>query len=522
MDRLGKIMIFAAVVMSLALIMVLMFFLHSSLFGPRHGDQSDSAGVGMQSAVPDVSPEDLLPRHLSIGKAAPPVVFSSSEGTSVSLEEIVQSSDNGVWFSVGSEQPAPDYEALAKTYDITLVLVDDVPVAEWDVMTVSDPRNACYELWGLQTLPSDVVLSSEGQVLEYHAGGMNVGEAEGMLKRAREGRDAVGFAFIEGTMSNGNGGFYTNTAVKGSAPSGQDVLSESQGLVLWYALEKDDRALFDLTWQFTKSNLLKSGIAAWYVGADGKAANVNALLDDLRIWYALYQAGQKWDGSSYSEDASAMLKAMRELCLDKKGRLVDFTDLTNGSRADTIALQYLDLVVLKAMAAEDAEFEPVYQNAENVLLDGRISDEFPLYHKNYSYTTRTYDAGNLNTAEALYTLWNLSRAGMLPEDAHDWLKERVLAGTLGARYRTNGDVVFGYDFHSTAVYGLAALIAHETGDDEMFESALRRMERKLVLNANDPEFGAYTQKNAVIYSFDQLIPLLVNAVLDERLDHAGE
>lgn len=521
MNRLGKIIIFAAVVMCLALIVVFIFFLQGSLFGSKPGDQSVPDGTGTQSPVMGAAPEELLPKHLSVGKAALPVVFSSSDGTSVSLDEIVQSAGHGVWFSFVSEQPVPDHAALAKAYDMTLVLVSDDSVEESAVMSVSDPGNACYELWGLQTLPSDVVLSSEGQVLEYHAGPMNKEEAEGMLKRAREGRDEVGFTFIEGTMSNGNGGFYTNTAVKGASPSGQDVLSESQGLVLWYALEKDDRALFDLTWQFTKSNLLKNGIAAWYVGADGKAANVNALLDDLRIWYALYQAEQKWDGI-YSEDASAMLKAMRELCLDKKGRLVDFTDLSNGSRADTIALQYLDLVVLKAMAAEDAEFEPVYQNAENVLLDGRISDEFPLYHKNYSYTTRTYDAGNLNTAEALYTLWNLSRAGMLPEDAHDWLKERVLAGTLGARYRTNGDVVFGYDFHSTAVYGLAALIAHETGDDEMFESALRRMERKLVLNANDPEFGAYTQKNAVIYSFDQLIPLLVNAVLDERLDHAGE
>lgn len=521
MDRLGKIMIFAAVVMSLVLIVVLIFFLHGSLFGSKAGDQSVPAVTGTQRPVTIAAPEDLLPRHLSIGKAAPPVVFSSSEGMSVSLEENVQSSSNSVWFSFGSEKLVTDYADLAKAYDMTLVLVGDVPVEGSDVLTVSDPENACYELWGLQTLPSDVVLSSEGQVLEYHAGAMNAGEAEGMLKRAREGRDAVGFTFIAGTMSNGNGGFYTNTAVKGASPSGQDVLSESQGLVLWYALEKDDRALFDLTWQFTKSNLLKNGIAAWYVGTDGKAANVNALLDDLRIWYALYQAGQKWD-ESYAEDASAMLNAIKELCLDKKGRLVDFTDLSNGSRADTIALQYLDLVVLKAMAAEDADFEPVCQNAEDVLLDGRISDELPLYYKNYSYTTRTYDAGNLNTAEALYTLWNLSRAGMLPEDAYDWLKERVLSGTLGARYRTNGDVVFGYNFHSTAVYGLAALIAHETGDDEMFESALRRMERKLVLDADDPEFGAYTQKNAVIYSFDQLIPLLVNTVLEERLDHAGE
>ena len=81
-------------------------------------------------------------------------------------------------------------------------------------MTVSDPGNVCYELWGLQTLPSDIVLSSDGRVLEFHAGAMNIGEAEGMLIRAKEGRDAAGFAFIEGMMSNGNGGFYTTLTPK--------------------------------------------------------------------------------------------------------------------------------------------------------------------------------------------------------------------------------------------------------------------------------------------------------------------
>ena len=105
---------------------------------------------------------------------------------------------------------------------------------------------------------------------------------------------------------------------------------------------------------------------------------------------------------------------------------------------------------------------------------------------------------------------------MLPEDARLWLKQKVFAGTLGARYRTNGEVVSGYDFHSTAVYGLAALIAHESGDDEMFEMALRRMERKLILDAGSELFGAYAQVGTPIYSFDQLIPLFVNVALDER------
>ena len=75
----------------------------------------------------------------------------------------------------------------------------------------------------------------------------------------------------------------------------------------------------------------------------------------------------------------------------------------------------------------------------------------------------------------------------------------------------------GSDYHSTAVYALAALVAHETGDDELFEIALRRMERKLILDADDEFFGSYSQKGTVIYSFDQLIPLLVNTVVDEEL-----
>ncbi len=516
MDRFGKIIIIAAIVVSLVLIAVAFYFLRESIFSGKPDVTSENEGTGSKSHVPGPAPEDQLPKNLKIGKSAPQAVFQSSDGSPVSLEEIIQSSDSDVWFSFGDGSFDRDYDALAAAYGMTLVMVGEQTGGEPSDAVFSDPDQACYELWGLQTLPSDIVLDSSGMVLEYHAGALKKGEAEGMLKRASLGRYKVGFAFIEGQMSDGEGGFYTNTDTRGNSPFGKDVLSESQGLMLMYALSVDDRVLFDKTWQFTKTNLLKNGIAAWYVSADGVSANVNALLDDLRIWFALYQAGLKWD-ALYMGEASDMLVAVKKLCLDKKGRLVDFTDLNKGDRADTISLQYLDLTALKAMAETDSDFEPVYQDAEKVLLEGRISDEFPLYYKNYNYTTRSYDTGNLNTAEALYTLWNLSRAGLLPEDTLAWLKEKVMTGTLGARYRTNGDVVFGYDFHSTAVYGLAALTAQEAGDDEMYETALRRMERKLIMDADDELYGAYTQKGATIYSFDQLIPLLVNAVLYERM-----
>ena len=147
---------------------------------------------------------------------------------------------------------------------------------------------------------------------------------------------------------------------------------------------------------------------------------------------------------------------------------------------------------------------------------GRISDGFPFYYASYDYATKSYSQDELNTAEALYTLWNLSRAKELPADAWAFLKSRIETGDLAARYHVDGTAVKGFEYHSTAVWGLAALIAREEGDESAFELALRRMDRLLILDASDALFGAYAQKGAAAHAFDQLIPLLANAWADEK------
>ncbi len=76
----------------------------------------------------------------------------------------------------------------------------------------------------------------------------------------------------------------------------------------------------------------------------------------------------------------------------------------------------------------------------------------------------------------------------------------------------DGTAVKGFEYHSTAVWGLAALIAREMGDEAAFETALRRMDRMYVLDTRSIRCGAYAQKGAAIHAFDQLIPLLVNAL----------
>ena len=96
------------------------------------------------------------------------------------------------------------------------------------------------------------------------------------------------------------------------------------------------------------------------------------------------------------------------------------------------------------------------------------------------------------------------------------MKSRIETGDLAARYHVDGTAVKGFEYHSTAVWGLAALIAREEGDESAFELALRRMDRLLILDASDALFGAYAQKGAAAHAFDQLIPLLANAWADEK------
>ena len=528
MGKRKKIFMVSAVLTGL-LICALLFFLRHRQFQTRTKDENDRTRITEEGSVilPD-DPERLLPEKLMIGEKAPEVMFQTSEGTMVSVSSFCDPIKKGVWISFADSRntgqaeirtAAAQMQALSADFDMTPVFVGNASSEGADLLT--DPDGAAYDAWGLRTLPSDIILDRQGHVLEYHTGNMKPGEMKGLLRRAGDGRDSISIQFITDKMSDGGGGFYTSTGGNGKSPSGKDILSESQGLMMLAALEKNDPDLFAQVWNYTKDHLIKNGLAVWYISEKGDPAGVNALIDDIRIWYALDRAEKRGMGS-YAADADGILSAVKRLCLDKKGRLVDFVDLTDGSRADSISLQYLDLAALHLMAQADPDLAEAYQNAENILLDGRISDKFPLYYRSYNYTSRSYDSGHLNTAEALYTLWNLSRADLLPDDAFQWLREQVENGTLAASYKINGSVVPGYGYHSTAVYALAALIARETGDEEMFETALRRMERKFIADAEDEFYGSYSQKGAAIYSFDQLLPFLVNISLADPFDDGRE
>ncbi len=480
------------------------------------------------------APEDFLPQWLSVGHTPPEAVFSDGSGSAVPLETIL--GGEGVWLLFWASwcpdcaeqmEYLTELTELAAQAQVELILVDRLDaresreaaaekLAQYDteLRCLYDENEKCDQDWGLKEIPSSVFLDGQGIVREYCSGVLTPGEGEGLLFRLLHGRDAAGLLFLQRHMLSGPGGVGTSTCEHKDEPGGADVLSESQGLMLLYALEQEDRALFEETWNYTREHLLSDGLCAWYVDGKGKKGEVNALLDDLRLEYALALAGEKW-GEDYAAAAEEMRAALLRRCVNRQNGFVDFVELRSGRQAVTISLSYLDLRAIGKMAESDAAFQPVLERSESLLLEGRISEEFPLYYAAYDYQKKQYSRNELNTAEALYTLWNLSCASLLPEESLEWLRERVHRGDLATRYEVSGQPVSGYTYHSTAVYGLAALIAMEEGDEALLEEALRRMERLCVLDAEKESFGAYEQEGAEVYAFDQLIPLLVNGRLRE-------
>lgn len=363
--------------------------------------------------------------------------------------------------------------------------------------------------WGLKQIPTSVILDGQGKVAAYATGVLTAGEYKGLFEYAMKGGSAATAEFIKKNMMNQDGGMYCNVKIAGTTPGGHDVLSETQGLMMQYAVLSQNKTLFDSAWSFTRDKMEKKGLAAWYITKDGKTAGVNATLDDLRIWAALSAADSAWGG--YSQAADTVRSSIFLNCV-KDGRLVSFYEFASSRKSSSLPLCYADIAALRSLAQADANFSNVADNALETLQAGYISNNFPLYYASYDYGTKQYAKDDLNTAEALTTLWHLAQAKKLKPESLAWLKKQMSGGGLAARYHVDGTVVQGYEYHSTAVYALAALIAEEAGDRELYNASLQKMERYRNRDTDSGVYGAFGDPEAGDFpSFDQCMPLLVYA-----------
>ncbi|WP_194189967.1 glycosyl hydrolase [Clostridium chrysemydis] len=322
-------------------------------------------------------------------------------------------------------------------------------------------------------------------------------------------RETILFDFIKKDMTNQNGGIKTNfkkELSEGDITKGDAVLSESEGMMLQYYLDRGDTLNFNKTLEFIKDDLkLKNGLVSWRLEGDKKAES-SATIDDLRIVKALLLADERFKGIKYRMEAISISNSIyKNLVVDDS--LIDFEDPSGKSKKTTLC--YLDLPTLKYLNNIDSKWKFVFKNAKTVINNGFISDKVPLYSKYYENDTKKYDTENPDTLLSSIIILNKAEIGDDVSKSVNFIKEKFKKdGAIYAVYdRNTGEKASKVE--STSIYSLLLRIASKVNDTELYNLALNKLEDFQVLNKDSEIYGGYGDPNTLtVYSFDNLNALL--------------
>ncbi|KAF5054896.1 Thiol-disulfide oxidoreductase ResA [anaerobic digester metagenome] len=469
-----------------------------------------------------------LPENCNLYEQVPEFTFTSENGDVHSIRDFQGKKLIVVfWASWCSDchEEMPmimKYQEIANEYDdVQMILIDkldnDKETKEKakqylkenniTIETYYDDGLSAYNLLGMHNIPTNLFIDERGILKAWHPRQI-VEESvfEAYLLNLLKGSGVATADFIINYMMDKDGGIHNNFSLDEKIMLNSDVLSESQGAFLEYAVLKDDKKLFDKIFTYINSFMKTPSLTSWVVSTKEGVSQTNALIDDLRIYQALSEANDKWGG--YDQFLKAYETNLSKYGLSEK-KYVDFYDAEAKEKSNRLTLCYADFMAMKSLKYVNAEFNDPYDNAVKLVKEGYISDGFPLYYSWYSYDQMKYGEDDLNMAEEMVILLHLAEAEMLPDKTISWLKNKMANGGIKARYTIEGKVVKGYNYDSTAVNALVAIIADEIGDTELRREALKRME---LMRINDKSLsyngGFGIEDGSGIVSFDQLMPIL--------------
>ncbi|WP_099468393.1 TlpA family protein disulfide reductase [Konateibacter massiliensis] len=413
------------------------------------------------------------------------------------------------------------YMELSKQYgDINFVFINktdgdketkESALAYFDSLNIGeglyfDEELSGYDRLGIHNIPTTLFLDENGIITAWSPKQITQeSKFEAILNKALNGGSDALASFITNQMMDENGGIHSAYSSDSGVTYASDILSESEGAMLEYAANIQDKELFDEVFWFVQTYMWKDGLTAWTV-KDGEASQVNALIDDLRIYDALTTAQDLWGG--YEEIIETYQSQILKFG-QKNGKFVDFYDADDKEYAKRFTLCYGDLVAMQKLSEADDSFAGAYENCKELLIEGQISDDFPLYYSWYNYKTKKYEKDDLNMAEAMVTLLHLSEADLLPQSTLNWLKTQMNGAGVKARYTVKGTVAEGYNYDSTAVYALIAMIGANEEDASLVNQAVRKMEKMRIDDTGLAYNGAFGMEDGTqITSFDQIMPLL--------------
>lgn len=489
------------------------------------GRKIDFGKIGEEESLDDGTL--LLPDNCGLYEKVPEFTFTTLDGKEHSISDYagrkVIVTFWASWCPDCHEQmPLMNkYLEMTKQYeDVTYILVnklDDKKESrekaekylkdnEIGLENYYDDDLKAYKLLGLHNVPTTLFIDEEG-VLKAWSPKQITSESvfEAYLNDMMEGNSLTTGKFVTGAMMDAQGGIHSQYNTDSEKTMASDVLAESQGAGMEYAVNKQDQELFERMALYIETKGKSDGLLPWAV-INGEASSTNALIDDFRIYRAYAGANKLWGG--YEKEMGDLEARFAKYGMNKE-RFVDFYDAKTKTYAKRFTLCYADFEAMDMLKTKNADFEPAYENAVQIVTKGQISKEFPLYYSWYNYESKQYEKDELNTSEAMVTLLNLAKADLLPEESITWIKDTMQNGGIKSRYSVDGEVVENYYYESTAVYAIVAMIADELGDTSMRGDALKKMERMRIQDTSLPYNNAFGMEDGTeIFSFDQLMPML--------------
>ena len=322
------------------------------------------------------------------------------------------------------------------------------------------------------------------------------------------------YQFIEKRLIARNYGILTNYLNKpsvGDLPAGKEILSESVGLLMQYALQADSKSMFEKQFLLLKRAFItRGGLVMWKIDDNNKQiTSTNALIDDLRISDALIKALERWGDKKYKNTGLKMAEYL--LKHNIKGQLpVDYFDFKQKNSSNMLSIRYIDIDTMKKLSQYSANWKSIYENSEKILKNATIVNDKIFFFEGYNTASEKYEnKDKLDTVSQLITMENSLRAGLKPQEALKWLKES---------FQWYGFVVSRYDIsskepasriESPAIYALCARIFYLAGDYDTAEKFYERMNIFKVTETNSTFFGGFAFiQTGDSFSFDNIQALL--------------
>ncbi|GFP75105.1 glycosyl hydrolase family 8 [Clostridium fungisolvens] len=316
--------------------------------------------------------------------------------------------------------------------------------------------------------------------------------------------------FLNNKMTDSKNGIYTNYIDQPSSKDitkGHAVLSESEGLIMLYAVEQGDKELFDKHCNIVmKQMLLKSNSVAWRID-QGTLAETSATIDDFRIIKALIYGYDRWKEFDYRKYAIKISDSILKNNITTNVP-VDFKDSYGKSKSVTIC--YLDVNTMGILKSIDRRWMDKYNESRQLIGKAYISNTLPLYKNTYDVNKKGFvEQKDADTLLSLITSLYLKQDGGDITTTVNWVKERLVTdGALYAMYDINTGKP-STDIRSTAIYSVAAMIAKQSGDTELYNLLIKKLLEFQVVDKNNEIYGAFgNAETKEVYSFDNL-----NAVL---------